>query len=755
MEFFALIFNKDETQLFQEIFYRKFLKYDKCILLLLSVSLVIAVLEENFFFQANYELIIGPNDEIQAIFYRDNEDAGTLFLRISNTLLTLILDFCLIKRKLIYYYFLKSCFLIRLEKGFVKSSFLLELIIEILAIHVQSYPEIDGFYASETQNRSSFYFYDTTLTAIFIMIRTFLLIRCLLYLSIFASAKSSKICFNSGARSGLLFTLRSEFHHNTQRFVMIFISLYILILGFLIRLCERSFMQLSGYDWDYVWNSFWIIIVDMTSVGYGDFVPITNFGRIIIGIAAIGGGAITSLIYIIFLERTSFDSREEKAYERLKAHQSKENFKLKAMKCISLSLKFNAKRKKAKKKQETVADEEIELENFLVDIQNNVKDFSLLRKTITEFTFARKINEIIRFLKDKLNDDFDYVSYYLSIIDFFDKKVEILCQNTELLSECLSNFEDMFSQTIMSLQYLQDNVMKIFLLPKYEIFNDLNVEKSNCLLLDLINSAQNSVQYLRKSISVNENTEEIGRPRFKTIDVKILAKIEKNRLITLKKIKPLVFHSFNVLQNHAFFCRFLKKNEFTGSTEPKHAENLCISNGEKLKNMMELSINRESLNSKLENQRKSLAYRISVISESKFSISGIESRNSSSSEDIMSRKNSITKKTVVKRFEKKELTCLAEEFSRSSSLKSIENSEDNRQITLNDQKHDSLVIKEKQIENDDEKNLKEKFLKIKGNTISATEENKLDLENAHMKKSSSEKNQEKFLLLKDSQKNLG
>lgn len=752
MEFFALIFNKDETQLFQEIFYRKFLKYDKSILFLLLVSLVIAVLEENFFFQENHELIIGPNDEIKAIFYNDSEDAWTLLLRITNTLITLIIDFCLIKRKLIYYYFLKSCFLIRLEKGFFRSSFLIELIIEVLAVHVQSYPEIDGFYASETLNRSSFYFYDTTLTAIFIMIRTILLIRCLLYLSIFASAKSSKICFNSGAKSGLLFTMRSEFHHNTQRFVMIFISLYILILGFLIRLCERSFMQLSLYDWDYVWNSFWIIIVDMTSVGYGDFVPITNFGRIIIGIAAIGGGAITSLIYIIFLERTSFDFREEKAYERLKAYESKQNFKLKAMKCISLSLKFNAKRRKTRKKRENIENEEIELENFLVDIHNNVKDFSLLRKTITEFTFARKINEIIRFLKDKLNDDFDYVNSYLTIMDFFEKKIDILSQNMELLSECLSNFEDIFSQTIMSLQYLQDNVMKIFLLPKYEIFNDLNVEKSNCLLLDLINSAQNSVQYLRKSITVNENTEEIIRPRFKTIDTKILAKIEKNRLISLKKINPLALNSFSSLQNHAFFCRFLKKTEFTGTTEPKHVENLCLSNGEKIKNIMELSMNRESLNSKLEGQRKSLAYRISVISESKFNISGIESRNSYSSEEIASRKNSVTKKSVVKRFEKKELTCLAEEFSRSSSLKSIENSEDNRQITLNEQKHDSLVIKEKTIENDDEKNLKEKFLKIRGNSLSAKEENKLNPEDPQMKKSFSE-DKNKFLLLKDSQKN--
>ena len=90
-------------------------------------------------------------------------------------------------------------------------------------------------------------------------------------------------------------------------------------------------MQLSNYDWDYVWNAFWIVIVDMTSVGYGDIVPITNFGRIIIGIVAIGGGAITSLIYIVFFNTTSFDDRQGKAYERIKVYDSKKKLKTLAM----------------------------------------------------------------------------------------------------------------------------------------------------------------------------------------------------------------------------------------------------------------------------------------------------------------------------------------------------------------------------------------------------------------------------------------
>lgn len=406
-------------------------------------------------------------------------------------------------------------------------------------------------------------------------------------------------------------------------------------------------MQLSKFDWDYVWNSFWIIIVDMTSVGYGDFVPITNFGRIIIGIAAIGGGAITSLIYIIFLEKTSFDTREEKAYERLKAHESKKNFRQKAMKCISLSLQYNLRRIKTKKNENQ--EENLEKkENFLVDIQNNVKDFSLLRKTITDFTFSKKIVDIIRFLKEKLNNDFDYVISCITIIDFFGKKIELLKSNGELLLEYLSNFEDILSQSMVSLQYLQENVMNIFALPNFALLNEINPEK-NHVITDLLNCAEKSLQHLRSSISIP--SEVLERPRTRTIDLKILGKIEKNKFITLKKMKPITLHSFRLIENHPYFTRFLKEGNKQAQAYELQ-ENLALSNIDKQKNIMELSLSSDSLNSKLEFQRKSLAYRISVISEGKGKEFDLESRHSSTSEDPSSRKSSI-KKNVVKRFQKK------------------------------------------------------------------------------------------------------
>jgi len=664
MEFFAIIFNKDDT-LFQEIFFRRFLYYDRKVFVFVFLSMILGVLEENFFFEENRQIIFLDDQTYTVVFHENEPSSRILLMRLSNTLLSLFLDFWLFKRKFLYYQFLKSCSLVDLDKGFFKSALFFEAFIECLAIHVQSYPMINSCYRSQTLNRVSYYYYDTTLTAIFIIIRTLFFFRSMLYRSVFSSVKAFKICFQSGTESSLLFSLKCEFHHSTQRIVMIFISLYILILGFLVRLCERSFEQLAPYDWDYVWNGFWIVIVDMTSVGYGDYVPVTNFGRVIIGFVAIGGGSITSLIYILFYKKISFDNEEQKAYDRIKAVESKLELKNKAKKCIGLSLKFN--RSKVKRRRNVCSQDYLDdYENFLVDIQNNVKDFATLRKTITEFTYKRKIKEIIGFLNNKLSVDFDYVLESLSIVDFFDKKITILLKNVELFSECVSNFEDVYSQIIFNMQYLNQKVLDIFSVPGGNYLQqEFEGKESNFLLVDFINSAKNSLIKIRESITISE--EEIFKmPKRKTIDFddKMLSKLKKNRFITLKKLNKMTHTSFIKLNDHKFSKSFKNTEE---KNDPR--ENLILSDGLKAKTIMEMSQINQNRTSKLEISRKSFAYRISIISESNFS----ESRNSTNS--VASAKISTSKKLIVKRFEKKELTCLAEEVNQTIKSENISESD--------------------------------------------------------------------------------
>jgi Ion channel len=67
----------------------------------------------------------------------------------------------------------------------------------------------------------------------------------------------------------------------------------------------------------YVWNSFWLIVVTMSTVGFGDFYPVTHFGRFVIVLACFWGMFIVSQ-FVYTLEVTSeFSVQEFRVFELL------------------------------------------------------------------------------------------------------------------------------------------------------------------------------------------------------------------------------------------------------------------------------------------------------------------------------------------------------------------------------------------------------------------------------------------------------
>jgi hypothetical protein len=64
-----------------------------------------------------------------------------------------------------------------------------------------------------------------------------------------------------------------------------------------------------------VFNSFWVIIATMTTVGYGDLFPTTYFGRVISTAACILGTFVLSLLIVFLNNQISFDELEKRVYE--------------------------------------------------------------------------------------------------------------------------------------------------------------------------------------------------------------------------------------------------------------------------------------------------------------------------------------------------------------------------------------------------------------------------------------------------------
>jgi len=79
---------------------------------------------------------------------------------------------------------------------------------------------------------------------------------------------------------------------------------------------ERSYYNPSKvHNFNDIWNSFWCVIVTMTTIGYGDIYPESHIGRLIIITACIWGVFILSLFVVTLNNNMALTKEESNAYE--------------------------------------------------------------------------------------------------------------------------------------------------------------------------------------------------------------------------------------------------------------------------------------------------------------------------------------------------------------------------------------------------------------------------------------------------------
>ena len=71
-------------------------------------------------------------------------------------------------------------------------------------------------------------------------------------------------------------------------------------------------MDVSEQDWFSYWNGMWVAIMAMTTVGYGDFYPVTYMGRMVVTIASLWGAFLTSMFVVALSNLIAFDKKEER-----------------------------------------------------------------------------------------------------------------------------------------------------------------------------------------------------------------------------------------------------------------------------------------------------------------------------------------------------------------------------------------------------------------------------------------------------------
>jgi len=83
-----------------------------------------------------------------------------------------------------------------------------------------------------------------------------------------------------------------------------------------------------------VWNSFWLIVVTMSTVGFGDLYPLTHFGRFVIVIACFWGMFLVSQFIYTMEVVSQFTPQESNVFDLLQRLQRRQQLKVESANLI-------------------------------------------------------------------------------------------------------------------------------------------------------------------------------------------------------------------------------------------------------------------------------------------------------------------------------------------------------------------------------------------------------------------------------------
>lgn len=223
--------------------------------------------------------------------------------------------------------------------------------------------------------------------ASFMLTRVYLFAKVFRYFSRWTTHHSKEVCKSHGARGSPLFAVKAILKEKPFHLLIPLILLSVVVFSAAIRIFERSFVDSSsaGQDYSYIWNAMWMVMLTMTTVGYGDFFPKTHQGRFIAVLSCIWGIFLISLMVVTltnFLLFTNEESRSFNYINRVKALEKSKKFAKLYIKSqlerflyykrskkdpnfksyvenLNLVIKYNFKKYKEAKQQAKFADTEI------------------------------------------------------------------------------------------------------------------------------------------------------------------------------------------------------------------------------------------------------------------------------------------------------------------------------------------------------------------------------------------------------------
>jgi hypothetical protein len=319
--------------------FRKKLKIVDSVSALLAVtSLIIAYSENNNFYKDSSD----DPEASESKKRNESTDTGNSLRGVN----MLVVTFLLLTICLHYYYtlnFMKFKGKLGRRTQFKESGLFVLFMLELASCCTCTPPYFDFTFKGQMMGYDYTYSYNLVIF-ILMLTRTYLIFRLFAHYSRWTSRPAEKICKTKKVEASVLFAVKSEFA--SRPYFMICFSLLVLIIvfGVAVSFLERPYESpyKSSLDFKYETNGMWLIIITMSTVGYGDGFPSTHLGRVVATLACIFGMVLFSLTVVSLSVITEFSPQENKAYIQLRLNKRYGKVENKAADVIKTAVLFSA-----------------------------------------------------------------------------------------------------------------------------------------------------------------------------------------------------------------------------------------------------------------------------------------------------------------------------------------------------------------------------------------------------------------------------
>lgn len=451
----SLNINMSQDSLQRELDIISYIKYtDTIVFCLLVFSTILQLISNNIY----TEEVIKDNKVVKE---RNALDDRVNALRMSNCGLVFIIWICIsvkywfeIKKRRIQ---LLACS----SDGLISLGLLKYFILELFILSIITPPFLDGKISGIMLDGNFEYSYDTIIT-ICSFSKLYYLIVIINSYSIFHEKSILDLAEQKKVKIGFEFTFKSHL----QKSPILMLSLMFLIASFLLMFIMRTVEY--GFTNDllnfnaknkvivnnrlksYV-DNYWLTVISMTTVGYGDFYPQTHLGRIVSFISAIIGTLLISLMISFLSSKIEFDPDQRKAYSLIMKNEVKAEMKLEAANAICQLMKIKLS-KLNRKKEKTINNV---LGNYLnhililksfINKSNSLKNFFLPSDKVLS-TLDNNFAKQAKFLTNT-NEAIEELKTKTAIINREEHNISISYKNINVLYEDLCSFIIMTNEKV-------------------------------------------------------------------------------------------------------------------------------------------------------------------------------------------------------------------------------------------------------------------------------------------------------------------